>query len=79
MPSKKLRFELEAGQTSRPEGGGARPLQEIQFRVYHPLSTKGILQLSVFGGASSQKYFSSLEYSSLDAGLNFRISASKFR
>ena len=79
IPSSRIRFELEAVQSQRMTGSSLRPIQEIQFRAYHPLRTKGILQLSIFGGVSSQKYFSELEYSTLDAGLNFRLSASKFR
>jgi hypothetical protein len=77
VPSPAIRIELEAAQS---EGSGTeRPLREIQLRAYHPFWTKSILQASVFGGASSQRYFGNLEFTTLDAGLNFRISASRFR
>lgn len=79
LPSPKLRFELEAGQSESVTGSGLRPLREIQFRVYRSFFTRGILQASVFGGAGSQQYFRSLDFTSLDAGLNFRLSASRFR
>jgi hypothetical protein len=79
IPSAKIRFELEAGMCESLLGAETRPLREIQFRVYHPFWTKGILQASFFGGASSQQYFESFDFTSLDAGLNFRLSASRFR
>jgi|GEM_PF-6989021 hypothetical protein len=79
IPSPKIRFELEAGMSESLQGGGVQPLREIQFRVYHPFWTKGILQSSVFAGAASQQYFESLDFTTLDAGLNFRLSASRFK
>jgi hypothetical protein len=78
IPSPKIRFELEAGMSESLLGTALQPLREIQFRVYHPFWTKGFLQASVFGGAGSQQYFESLDFSTLDAGLNFRISASRY-
>ncbi len=79
IPHPRLRLELEAGQSESLSGEGLRPLREIQFRVHYPFWTKGFLQASVFGGACSQQYFQSLDFTSLDAGLNFRLSASKFQ
>ena len=79
IPSPKIRFELEAGLSESLQGGEIQPLREIQFRVYHPFWTKGVLQASVFGGATSQQYFENLDFTTLDAGLNFRLSASRFK
>lgn len=79
LPSSKIRFELEAGMSESLQAGELRPLREIQFRVYHPFWTKGILQASVFGGAGSQQYFENMNFTTLDAGLNFRLSASKYK
>lgn len=78
LPSPRVRLELEAGQTQVVNNTEIRPLRELLFRVHYAFWTKGILQASVFGGASSQKYFNSLDFTSLDAGLNFRLSASRF-
>jgi len=79
IPSPKIRFELEAGMSENMQFNGIKPLREIHFRVYHPFWTKGILQASVFGGASNQQYFENMDFTTLDAGLNFRLSASRFR
>jgi len=78
LPTPKVRFELEAWQTQKPYGSEIRPLRELLFRVHYAFWTKGILQASIFGGASSQMYFSKLDFTSVDAGLNFRLSASKY-
>ena len=78
IPTPKIRLELEAAQSESLSGDGSRPLREIQLRVYHPFWTKGILQASLFGGLSNQQYFRKLDFTSVDAGLNFRISASRF-
>ena len=77
LPTPKVRFELELGQSQAR--GEVRPFREIQFRVYYPFWTKGFLQASVFGGASNQQYYGNLDFTTLDAGLNFRLSASRFR
>ena len=78
LPTPKVRFELEAWQTQKPYGSEIRPLRELLFRVHYAFWTKGILQASIFGGASSQMYFRKLDFTSVDAGLNFRLSASKY-
>ena len=79
IPSASIRFEVEAGQTESLLGTELRALREIQFRIYHPCWTKGFLQALVFGGACSQQYFQNLDFTTLDAGLKFRISASRYR
>jgi hypothetical protein len=76
--SPKIRLELEAAQSESLSGEDTRPLREIQLRAYHPFWTKGFVQASIFGGLSNQQYFRKLDFTSVDAGLNFRISASRF-
>jgi len=78
-PNPKVRLELEANQTERIYGTETRPFRDLNFKVHYHFWTKGILQASVFGGACSQQFYNGLDFTSLDAGLNFRLSASKFK
>jgi hypothetical protein len=79
LPNAPIRIELWANLTqARNDFGFTRPRQEIGLRLHYDVWRKGFLNGSVFGGISNQQYYSELNFQSIDFGVNYFLSFSKF-
>lgn len=79
LPSDKVRIELWGNLTQRFTNSEMRPRQEINLRCHYNFWQKGYARASLFGGVANQKYFQELNFTTLDAGVNFLLSFNKFR
>ncbi|HRH35422.1 MAG TPA: hypothetical protein PKY12_10195, partial [Catalimonadaceae bacterium] len=78
FPARSLRLELWGNFTPLSNGYTVWTRSEVGFRLHYNIWQKGFLNSSLHIGVSNQNYYDTLSFPSVDVGLNYFLSFSRF-